>query len=295
MYRVLDSTAWSRRGQLAIGLGILLHIAGQPLVSAAPESESTPATLPSGEPVSSLDDPTLYSLPKPGEPDPLAGVAESIRQVIDPTMDPGWPGDYNPDYVKEIEAGKPQYARFWERIVADGRRYVDLDGDGTPEFFTISQGLNSQAWGYRNFLCVMEKPWDEQGIPAKNWRMAHFVSFDTMELSYSGNRLAECAITVCDLDRDGRPDILVTHIRAGGSGCTYTLRVLTMTRALEVREHVLTSAQPITVLEGTALRPVFTQHLWSEGRPGDCGAAQRQRGYRRFYYHWTGETGFVRF
>jgi len=102
-------------------------------------------------------------------------------------------------------------------------------------------------------------------------------------------------IAVADLDRNGRPNVLITTLQAGASGQTYTLHVIGIGDDMSFVRHTLSSGTPIEVMDHESLRPVFPRRFYDGFRPGEPYAAIGSRGYRNAYYQWTIGDGFVRF
>ncbi len=248
-----------------------------------------------------LNDPEWIILPADLPPrDPLEDVAELIRPQIDPTQGPRWPDGCKAEYVEHIKSIHADYSSFWERIAPEVRRFVDLDNNGHPELFIISDGLNDTAWGFQHFVAVLKRPEDAAGNISAQWHLAFLKVFDDgpwvgFVPDHKGLRFREFEIAIADLDRNGRPNIIFTTTKLGGSAHARTLHVISMGEDMTLCHHELWSREPIDIIDGQALRPVFVQHDDDEWMPHDSGASVRARGYRKAYYRWNVNDGFVRF
>ncbi len=249
--------------------------------------------------VRQLDEPALYAFPE-AETDPLEDVADIIRPQIDPASSPKWPDRFKPDYVEHITSIRPDYEKFWQRIPAEARRYVDLFNDGTPEYVVMSNGLNEHYWGFRHFLAVFHRPPDEWGVPATKWELLHLQVFEEglseeSDAASGTLRLRGFDMVVSDLDRNGRSNVLITTLQTGVSAHTFSVHVLGIGSDLRLVHHTLQSAAPIEVLGTDEIRPAFVRHVGDQPRGGEPSVGTSARGHRKMYYRWTVDDGFQPF
>ena len=251
--------------------------------------------------IACLDDPSLYRIPAETEPDPLGDVAEEIRLQIDPTLEKDWTERKSEDFVELMREIHADYEQFWTHIPAGARRFVDLDNDGVEELVVVSDRLNRYAWGFCHFIAVLKQVQDPDGSDATAWRLLHLEVLDAVWISREAEpeeqgraRWMEHELVVVDLDRDGRPDVLITSATLGASASSHCLRVLSMHPDMRIRSHTLESREPFDVIGPGLLRPAFIQHHDDEWAADDVGAAVRARGYRKAYYRWTVQDGWER-
>lgn len=252
-----------------------------------------------GVPISNLDDPSLYSVPTKGDDAPLKQVGDEIRKYTDPTLKPGWDKYEKANRIDLARAVSSVWSTFWDHIPVSARRYVDIDNDGTEELFVIGDAMNSDSYlGFHAFFCLLRKARDHRGWIQDDWEIAYlgkFEELDEHEPNAGINGFSEHDLVVTDLDKDGRPDILFTYVYYGASASARYLRVISIAKDMQLRDHKLSSRERVRVIEPESLRPVFVQHDDDDWQPNDCGASVRQRGYRKAYYHWISERGFVQF
>ena len=245
-----------------------------------------------------LDEKSLYKIPdNTNGRDPLEDVSSEIIKKIDPRLDGK---KYNKEFIEYINKISIQYTKLWERIPLKSRRYIDIDNDGLLEYFVISNGMNDDLWGFNDFIVILKKKVIGMKVFDK-WEIMFFHIIDENpyhEYSSDGGSkgFSEFELAINDLDKDGRSDIIFTTMLLGGSAHARFINIISIHPDMKIRYHKLWSREKVKIMDKKSLRPVFIQYGDDYfGCPGDCGMTVRNRGYRKAYYHWTVNDGFVRF
>ena len=279
--------------KLSIPILFAFSIATLPLLSSAQSAAGITTNA-----IAALND---ASASRPCDADVLMKALSDVAEEL-------WPS-VAPSHLRDEEGQVTGKADdFWKRIRPEGCRLVDIDNDEVDDLFVLSWGMDiHQEKGlgdYQNFAAILSKRRDDRGFAIDEWRVEHLSVFS--QESFKSNpyatweeegwpRFRNCQIVVCDLDRNNRKDILFSYMYLGGSASAYYLRVFAMGQEMEIADHTLYSAQPVTVFDESSLRPGFLVMGRDNWRDDDCGASARARGYRHKHYRWNVDQGFVQF
>lgn len=120
-------------------------------------------------------------------------------------------GDYN-TYYEQISAGmwadrsnRVGLAAPSDRMLGYGTQWIDADNDGTPELFIANGDIDDFTYKGRSFrqkAQLFDRQSDGRWIESRATTLGNYFTKD---------HLARAVVTL-DADRDGRTDLLVTHL-----------------------------------------------------------------------------------